>query len=82
VQTTPDFKELRRRARLMTDDALEFSAIDAWEAAQAAEALERAGHPITGKTGGYYRDEAGVYRAEILRRQAKATKCRCTCCKH
>lgn len=70
MMTTPDFDALRRRARGMTDDALAWSADDAASAAEHAEALERAGVPITGKTGGFYRDEAGVYRAELRRRRA------------
>lgn len=68
TQTTPDFTALRRRARKMTDAALLWSANDAAEAAEMAEELERAGNPVS-KTGGYYRDEASVYRAELRRRQ-------------
>lgn len=67
TQTTPDFAALRTRARNMTDAALVYSATDAAEAAEAAEALERAGCRVL-KTGGYYRDEATVYRAELRRR--------------
>ena len=68
--TTPNFAELKRRARGMTDDALLWSANDASEAAEMAEDLERAGCRVS-KTGGYYRDEASVYRTELRRREAK-----------
>lgn len=74
TQTTPDFSALRSRARRMTLEGLQWSAKDAAEAAEAAEALERAGVPITGKTGGYYRDEASVYRAEYRRRVTAPTR--------
>ena len=67
TSTTIDFEATQRRARKMTDAALRYSAQDAWEAAQMAEELERAGCPVS-KTGGYYRDEASVYRAELQRR--------------
>lgn len=68
IQTTQlDFAETKRRAKLMTEECLRFSANDAAEAAECAEDLERAGCPVT-KTGGYYRDEASVYRAELRRR--------------
>lgn len=60
-------EEITRRARRMTVEALLYSAKDASEAAEAAEALERAGC-CRGKTGGYYRDEATVYRTELRRR--------------
>ena len=62
-----DWTEMERRAANMTEDALHYAAADAWEAAQAAELLERAGCAVS-KTGGYYRDEATVYRAELRRR--------------
>ena len=64
-----DFEATKKRARKMTDAALLWSANDAAEAAEMAEKLERGGCPVS-KTGGYYRDEAGVYRTE-LRRRAK-----------
>jgi len=63
-----DEKEIRRRARGMENSSLEFSANDAAEAAEAAEALERAGCRVS-KSGGYYRDEAAVYRLELRRRR-------------
>lgn len=71
MQTTTqlDFAATKQRARRMTLDALRFSANDAAEAAEMAEALEQAGCPVS-KTGGYYRDEAGVYRTELRRREA------------
>lgn len=65
-----DTETTRRIARKMTMDCLRWSAKDAWEAAQASEELERAGCRVD-KTGGYYRDEAAVYRTEIRRREAK-----------
>ena len=70
IQTTNlDFAETKRRAKGMTLEALLYSANDAAEAAIMAEALERAGCPVS-KSGGYYRDEASVYRAEIARRRS------------
>ena len=70
IQTTNlDFAETKRRAKAMSMEALLYSANDAAEAAIMAEALERAGCPVS-KSGGYYRDEASVYRAEIARRRA------------
>lgn len=68
MQTTINFDETKKRARRMTDAALIWSANDAAEAAEMAEELERAGCPVQ-KTGGYYRDEASVYRTELRRRQ-------------
>jgi len=73
TQQTPDFAALTARARTMTFDALEWSANDAWEAAQAAEELEAAGYAVA-KTGGYYRDEASVYRTELIRRGSEAVR--------
>lgn len=69
MQTTLDFTETKRRARGMTLEALRWSAEDASKAADMAENLERAGCRVS-KSGGYYRDEASVYRAEICRREA------------
>lgn len=66
-QQTPDFAALRRYARSMSPAALAFARQDCWEAAQAAEELERAGCRVS-KTGGYYRDEGTVYAAELRRR--------------
>ena len=66
-----DHESTRRRARKMSTDALEFAAADALEAAYMAEDLERAGCRVS-KSGGYYRDEAGVYRTELRRRAAAA----------
>jgi hypothetical protein len=48
-------------------EGLRYSAEDAYEAALMAEALEANGIRVM-KTGGYYRDEATVYRAEMRRR--------------
>jgi hypothetical protein len=67
MQHNIDTEEVTRRARKMTVEALKYSANDAHEAALAAEALERAGW-CRGKSGGYYRDEAVVYRTELRRR--------------
>ena len=67
AQHTPDFALLTEIARGMTNAALFYSRKDANEAADAADALERAGCRVL-KTGGFYRDEAGVYAAEIKRR--------------
>ena len=69
TQTTPDFADLIRRARKMTDAALQYSADDASGAADMAEKLELAGCRVQ-KSGGYYRDEAGIYRTELRRRSA------------
>ena len=55
------------RARKMTDAALRYSRKDANEAAEAAEGLAKAGCRVI-KDGGYYRDEACVYAAELRRR--------------
>lgn len=63
-----DFAGIKSRARKMTTEALRWSANDASEAAEMAEDLEKAGCRVS-KTGGYYRDEACVYRAEIKRRE-------------
>jgi len=68
MMQTPDFRALEARARRMSMAALYYSRDDAMNAAMAAEDLEKAGIPITGKTGGYYRDESSVYSAEINRR--------------
>lgn len=59
--------DVARRARAMSDSALRFSRQDANEAADATETLERAGCRVS-KTGGFYRDEATVYAAELKRR--------------
>ena len=67
TQHTPDFALLNEIARGMTNEALRYSRKDANEAADAADALERAGCRVL-KTGGFYRDEAGVYAAEMKRR--------------
>lgn len=67
TQHTPDFAALTERARNMTNDALRYSRKDANEAAKAADELDRAGYKVL-KSGGYYRDEAGVYGAEMRRR--------------
>mgnify|MGYP003152237803 CR=1 FL=1 len=67
TQQTPDFALLNENARGMTNDALRYSRKDANEAADAADALERAGCRVL-KTGGFYRDEAGIYAAEMKRR--------------
>ena len=67
TQHTPDFALLTEIARGMTNDALRYSRKDANEAADAADALERAGCRVL-KTGGFYRDEAGVYATEMKRR--------------
>lgn len=67
AQHTPDFALLTEIARGMTNDALRYSRKDANEASKAADELERAGHRVL-KTGGYYKDEAGIYAAEMKRR--------------
>lgn len=67
MQQNIDTAEITRRARRMTVEALRWSANDAHEAALAAEDIERAGYRVQ-KTGGYYRDEAAVYRTELRRR--------------
>lgn len=67
TQTTPDFETLTKRARKMSDAALQYSADDASDAAEMAENLERAGCRVS-KSGGFYRDEATVYRTELRRR--------------
>lgn len=71
MQHNIDTAEVTRRARKMTLEALRYSAKDASEAAVAAEAMERAGCRVQ-KTGGYYRDEAVVYRMELRRRGFEA----------
>lgn len=68
-QTTPNFAEIARRARRMDAGSLAWSRRDARDAAAMADALEAAGCAVL-KTGGYYRDEAGVYAAEQRRRAA------------
>ena len=69
-QSTIDTATVRRRARRMDVESLEWSANDASEAAEMAERLEREGMRVQ-KTGGYYRDEATEYRAELARRIGK-----------
>jgi hypothetical protein len=71
LQQTPDFSALKIRARKMSQEALVWNANDASEAAEMAEGLERAGCR-TSKSGGYYRDEAGVYRTELRIRRKRA----------
>lgn len=66
-QHTIDTAEITRRAKRMDIEALAYSANDAHEAALAAEEMERAGLSVS-KTGGFYRDEATVYRLELGRR--------------
>jgi hypothetical protein len=66
-----DFKFAATKAKLMTDAGLVWSANDCVKAAEAADAMELAGCRVS-KTGGYYRDEAGVYRAELAKRAKKA----------
>lgn len=79
TQTTPDFATLRQRAREMPIEFLRWSASDASRAALAADELEKAGCRVS-KTGGYYRDEATVSRAEISRRQSFSSKSVCLLC--
>lgn len=67
MKTQLDTTTVARRAHAMSDAALRFSRKDANEAAHAADALELAGCRVT-KDGGYYRDEATVYAAELKRR--------------
>ena len=69
-QQTIDTATVRRLARGMSVECLEWSANDAAEAAEMAERLEREGCRVQ-KTGGYYRDESTEYRAELARRMAK-----------
>jgi hypothetical protein len=71
MQHNIDTAEVTRRARKMSLEALTWSANDAHEAAVAAEDMERAGCRVQ-KTGGYYRDEATVYRLELRRRGVEA----------
>lgn len=68
-QHTIDTRAVEAKARKMDMAALEWNANDAHEAALAAEELERAGCRVS-KTGGFYRDEATVYRAELGKRLA------------
>lgn len=65
-----NWTEIERRAKLMTVESLTFAADDAVQAAFAAEDLEKAGCRVS-KSGGYYRDEASVYRTELRRRSGK-----------
>lgn len=67
AQHTIDTEATAARARKMDLAALRWNAQDAHEAALAAEEMERAGCSVS-KTGGFYRDEATVYRAELARR--------------
>jgi hypothetical protein len=67
----------------MSVESLLWSAQDAHEAALMAESLEASGCRIQ-KTGGYYRDEASVYRTEIRNRQRDPnldSNGKCPCCK-
>ena len=63
-----DFTLTKRIAKRMTREALKYTIKDCWEACQMAEKIERAGLR-TLKSGGYYRDEGSVYRAELARRR-------------
>jgi hypothetical protein len=72
-QQQVDFDALTRRARTLSIESLQWSAKDALEAAYMAEDLEKAGCRVS-KSGGYYRDEATVYRTELRRREQKASK--------
>jgi hypothetical protein len=67
--STPDFALLKAKAERMTLAELEWARADANEAARCADSMERAGYRVS-KTGGYYRDEAGVYATEVKRRRA------------
>lgn len=70
TQHNIDTRAVESRARGMSIEALRFSANDAHEAAIAAEEIERAGCRLQ-KSGGYYRDEATIYRTELRRRGVK-----------
>ena len=61
TQHTIDTATVTRKAKAMDIAALEWNANDAHEAALAAEELERAGCHVS-KSGGFYRDEATLYR--------------------
>jgi len=76
MQRNPDWNDLEKRARKMSDEALAYSANDAMEAAECAEAIEREGIPerSCAKSGGYYRDEATIYRTELRKRANKNDK--------
>lgn len=63
-----DWKATEKRAREMSLEALEYSRDDAWEAADASWAMERAGYR-TDKGSSYYQDEGWVYQTEINRRK-------------
>lgn len=69
TQHTIDTDAVRARALRMSNEELRGAAGDASEAARAAEDLERAGVRVS-KTGGFYRDEACVYLAELQRRDS------------
>jgi hypothetical protein len=60
----------KKRLREMTNEALEYGRRDASEAAEMAESLERNGYAVL-KSGGYYRDEASAYGAELRRRGSR-----------
>ena len=69
---TIDTAAVKRDARLMSEDALRYSANDAHHAALAAEVMERAGYHVS-KSGGFYRDEAVIYREELRERGLSLT---------
>ncbi len=61
-----DFAAGATKARWMSDLELYFALLDIRETLPHSDALDR---QEGGNRGGYYRDEASVYRAEIVKRR-------------
>jgi hypothetical protein len=63
-----DWARVEEIAKGMSVDQLEFSLRDIRETLRHADALDR---ELGGDRGGYYRDEASVYRRELDKRKGR-----------
>jgi aminoglycoside phosphotransferase (APT) family kinase protein len=63
---TIDWNATEERASMMSDTALHYALIDILKTLPHADAMDR---ETGGNDGGYYRDEASVYHAELKRRR-------------
>lgn len=64
---TLDFAACADKARTMTIESLHYALLDIRKTLPVADRFDR---EDGGNRGGYYRDEASVYHAEIARRRA------------